>query len=314
MKNKKGPKDPESVAAMEVVAMEQKQDAMAEAMKGAREKATSILFREAGRIEAMNFHRAQSEFFMLVMLKRVKESKEYREKLDMTWTQFCESVGVKWRTIDDKLSELKPLKVEFMQAFVNFSGFDFNKIKYLAEASLTDSVKISGNCILYNGQEIAITPENKDEIQAVLEKIEADHKTRADEAEANLKAAKRSMRDKDALIEKKNKDLDRYTGHARAKDLTPEEDGFLQQMENLKIGFDGYMLQAEPQRIEELQTFAAARDESGLHPPTEVTPRMRAAYLETLGYMRRQITAAHDTAVEMFGHDMALEGEAWRPK
>jgi hypothetical protein len=314
VKNRKGPKDPESMAAMEIVAMEQRQDAMAEATKGAREKAASVLFREAGRIEAMNYQRAQADFFMLIMLKRVKEAKEYREKLDMTWPQFCEAVGVKWRTIDDKLADIKPFKEEFLTAFVNFSGFELNKIRLIGEAISNGAVKIEGTTIIYDGQKIAITPENKDEIQGVFEKIETTYKKDLDDAQSEVRASKRVLKDKETLINKQAKLIDRYTGNARNKDLTPEEDGFLQQMENLKIGFDGYMLQAEPERIEELRSFAAPRDEeTGLHPPTDVSPRMRAAYLETLGYMRRQITAAYDTAVEMYGHDMALDGEKWEP-
>jgi hypothetical protein len=297
-------KDAESVAAMEIVAMEQRQDAIADLTKGAREKATALLFREAGSIEALNFTQKQAEFFMLIKLKRVKDAKEYREKLDMTWPQFCESCGLVWRTVDNRLAEIKGLKAEFLTSFVNFAGFDLNKIKYLAEDKLTNSVKITDNAIVYNGQEIAITPENKDEIQSVLEKIEADYKARAEEAEANLKVAKRTIGDRQRDLDKKNKLLDKYEGKARSKDLTPEEDGFLTQMENLKIGFDGYLLTIEPGRIDELKEVEGEN---------KVTPRMRAAYLEALGYMRRQVTAAHDTAVEMFGADMALEVESWKP-
>jgi len=298
-------KDPMTTAALEIVAFEQKQDALAESTKGAREKAIAVLYREAGRIDAMNYQRAHAEFFTLVMLKRVKDAKEYREKLDMTWPQFCESVGVKWRTIDDKLVDLKPFKVEFLTAFVNFSGFDFSKIRLLGESQINGAVKIQGNTIIYDGQEIAITPENKDEIQAVLEKIEATYKTDLETAQADVRASKRLLKNKEDLINKQAKDIDKYEGRARAKDLTPEEDGFLTQLDRLKTGFDGYLLTIEPTRIDELKE---AEGEN------KITPRMRAAYLEALGYMRRQIIAAHDTAVEMFGHDMALEGETWRPK
>ncbi len=192
-----------------------------------------------------------------------------------------------------------------MAAFRQFSGFDLHKIKYLGEAVDRRAAEIKDNKIIYDGQEIAIAPENKDEIQAVLEKIEATYKQQIDEAQSDARASKRVLKDKETLINKQAKEIDRISGKARSKDLTPEEDGFLKQMENLRIGFDGYMLGAEPQRIDEL------KDGEG---ESKVTPRMRAAYLETLGYMRRQITAAHDTAVELFGADMALEGEAWRPK
>jgi hypothetical protein len=112
------------------------------------------------------------------------------------------------------------------------------------------------------------------------------------------------------VINKQAKALDRYTGKARSKDLTPEEDGFLQQMENLRIGFDGYMLQVEPGRVEELMEVEPETTRGEV--TSVVTPRMRAAYLETLGYMRKQIVAAHDTAEEMFGADMEDGAEPWR--
>ena len=42
-----------------------------------------------------------------------------------------------------------------------------------------------------------------------------------------------------------------------------------------------------------------------------LTPRMVAAYLTTLDYMRKQLLAAYDTAQDMYGSAAMSPEEAW---
>src|SRR5208337_4605334 len=92
------------------------------------------IFEMAGKIKATTFFGAQSKFFNLLMLKQVKDSKEYRDRFDMSWEKFCEHVGVNKRWVDEQLADLKPFEVEFLEAFLQFSGVPISKFKYLGES------------------------------------------------------------------------------------------------------------------------------------------------------------------------------------
>lgn len=238
---------------------------------------------------------AQAKFLQVMFLRETKE----RLKKDGTWTDFCRKSGIDLKNADYEISKLGELKDEFLLKFGAVIGFEINKIKYIAGGdSERLGVEVKGKDLYYQGEKVPLS-----EAPSIISAIHDELRKERDEAAAGKRAMQRVLKQKEALILKQAGELDRFSGRARAKDLTPEEEGFLSQMETLKIGFDGYMLQADPARIEELQAGDGAA----------VTPRMRAAYLETLGYMRRQVIAAYDTAVEMYGHDMSPD-EGWTPK
>src|SRR3972149_6187230 len=70
----------------------------AETAQQLREIAISEIFEMRGKIKATNFFKTQADFFNLLVLKQVKDSKDYRNQFGMTWEAFCESVGLKRRT------------------------------------------------------------------------------------------------------------------------------------------------------------------------------------------------------------------------
>jgi len=267
-----------------------------------KEDAVRQIYEMAGKIKATSFNKAQAEFFELLMLKQVKDAKEYREKFGMTWEQFCDYVGVNRRTIDNILIDLKPFKVEFLAKFANFAGFQISKIKYLEEPILASVAKIEGNEIVYMDERIPFEPEYRDDFQSLLDTLAENHHNQLEEKDANLRTKDRLLKDKENVIRKQARDLSKYERSAQERGLTPEEDAFLQQMENLRTAFDGfYMCDVDPDRREEL-----FRD-------NDPTPRMTAAYLSTLDYMRKQILAAYDTATDRFGNPAMCPDEAWHP-
>ena len=267
-----------------------------------KEDAIANVYEMAGKIKSTSFNKAQAEFFELLMLKQVKDAKEYREKFGMTWEQFCDYVGVNRRTIDNILIDLKPFKVEFLAKFANFAGFPINKIKYLEEPILARVAKIEGNEIVYMGERIPFEQEYRDDFQALLETLEENHRILLEEKDANLRTRDRLLKDKEDVIRKQARDLSKYERDAERRGLTPEEDAFIKKMENLRTAFDGfYMLDVDPDRMEEL-----FRDNSP-------TPRMRSVYLTTLDYMRKQILAAYDTATDRYGNPVMCPEEAWQP-
>ncbi len=68
-------------------------------------------------------------------------------------------------------------------------------------------------------------------------------------------------------------------------------------MNNSRIMIDGFLLDFDPER----------------NPlPEDATTRMKAAYMETIGYFKRSMDAAYDTASEYYG-DVDLDGSGWQP-
>lgn len=258
----------------------------------AKLSAAPWIYEMAGKVKTLKYTESQARFFKFVMLKQVKESKEYRERYGMNWEQFCEHVGEDRRRTDEIIIDLKPFRTDFLADFATFSGVDFNKIKYLGQALLAKSATFKGNSIFYDGEEIPVTPEHAEDIQALLERLEESYQQRLEESAAVVRTKEKLIKAKEEVIHRQEKDLRRLEKEAAAKGLTMEEDAFLQRMEGLRILFDGsFMLQIDPVRIE--------FDE----PPT---PRMTAALIELLGYFRRQVMAAYDTAIDMYG---GIEGD-----
>lgn len=291
-----------SEAAESTEVMKRESEKSMVSMQREKEDAIANVYEMAGKIKSTSFNKAQAEFFELLMLKQVKDAKEYREKFGMTWEQFCDYVGVNRRTIDNILIDLKPFKVEFLAKFANFAGFPINKIKYLEEPILASVAKIEGNEIVYMGERIPFEPEYRDDFQSLLETLAENHHNQLEEKDANLRTKDRLLKDKEDVIRKQARDLSKYERDAERRGLTPEEDAFIKKMENLRTAFDGfYMLDVDPDRMEEL-----FRDNNP-------TPRMRSAYLTTLDYMKKQILAAYDTATDRFGNPAMCPDDAWHP-
>lgn len=202
-----------------------------------KEEAIANVYEMAGKIKAINFQKAQSNFFGLLMLKKVKDSKEYRDRFGMTWEKFCEHVGVNKRWIDEQLADLKPFKVEFLEAFLQFSGVPISKVKYLAEAKLEVTSNLSENAIVYNGETIPLDAEHRDDIQALLETLETAHKTEKEELEAALSASKKVAAAKEKVINTMERDLKRLERKVDLSDLTDEEQEGINLLAQVQMDF-----------------------------------------------------------------------------
>lgn len=202
-----------------------------------KEEAIANVYEMAGKIKATNFQKSQSDFFRLLMLKQVKDSKEYRGRFGMTWEKFCEHVGVNKRWIDEQLTDLKPFKAEFLEAFLQFSGVPVSKIKYLAESVLEGTSKISDDAIVYNGETIPLDAEHKDDIQAILETLKEDHKKKTEELEATLSATKKVNAAKEKVINTLERDLKRLEKKVDLSDLTDEEQDAINLLNRVQMDF-----------------------------------------------------------------------------
>ncbi len=185
-----------------------------------KEAAIANIYEMAGKIKATNFFKSQAEFFNLLMLKKVKDSKEYRERFGLTWEQFCTHTGLNWRTIDRNLEDLKPFHCDFLQTFVNFTGVTFSKIKYLG---IAESVTVTENAITYNGETIPVDAEHADEIQSLLETLEENHRQEHEENSTLIRTKERLLKAKEDTINKMERELARLEKTVPKSELTEEE-------------------------------------------------------------------------------------------
>lgn len=253
-----------------------------------------------GVLQKIEYDLAHNQMLKYVVLHRIKQAKEYR-KGGLTWAQFCDAIGEPVRSIDQILAEIRPLVVGFSAKLADFTGMDFNKIRLLGRCISADSAEITEDgMVLIAGERIPLTPDHRDDLQAALEQvIETNAKILADK-DATIRAKDKVLKDKQTLIERQAKELAKLEDAAFKAGMTPLEEAFIKRMENLRVSFDGYMLKVDPERCELGKADA------------ENTPRMVAAYLTTLDYMRKQLLAAYETAQDMYGSlTMSPEEAVW---
>jgi transcriptional regulator with XRE-family HTH domain len=188
-----------------------------------KEEAIANIYEMAGKIKATNFFKSQADFFNLVMIKKVKDSKAYRDRFGITWEQFCEHVGIKKRTMDRALGDLAPIRQDFLDTLANFSGVTFNKIKYLGMAVDENLANLAKNAIVYNGETIPVDAEHADEILSLLETLEENHKKEKEETETTIRTKDRLLKAKEDTINKMERELKRLERTVDKSELTEEE-------------------------------------------------------------------------------------------
>lgn len=253
-----------------------------------------------GVLQKIEYDLAHNQMLKYVVLHRIKQAKEYR-KGGLTWVEFCDAIGEPQRTADRILTELQPVMAMVSAKLADFTGMDFNKIRLLGRSVSANLAEIDeAGMVLIGGERIPLTPDHRDDLQAALEQvIETNAKILADK-DATIRAKDKVLKDKQTLIERQAKELAKLEDAAFKAGMTPLEEAFIKRMDNLRVSFDGYMLKVDPERCELGKADA------------ENTPRMVAAYLTTLDYMRKQLLAAYETAQDMYGSlTMSPEEAVW---
>ena len=253
-----------------------------------------------GVLKKIEYDLAHNQMLKYVVLHRIKTAKEYR-KGGLTWKEFCDAIGEPDRTVDRILVELQPVMVTVSAKLADFTGMDFSKIRLLGRSISANLAEISEDGIVnIGGEMIPLTPEHRDDLQAALERVIETNAKIISDKEATIKAKDKVLKSKSELIEKQAKELSRFEDDAAAGEMTTSEDAWLRKMETLRTSFDGYMLKVDPERCEMA------------HPDSERTPRMVAAYLTTLDYMRKQLLVAHDIATDLYGSVAMIPEDSWK--
>ncbi len=279
----KDKKDPLSEAALAIARGDTKKVSKEEIM----ELSMSLGMR-AGQIQAANMFSKYGDIARLVLLQEVKETKAY--KLYGTWDKFCKLIGLSRRIVDEDLANLEVFGREFL-ATVAENGLSYRKLGALRQISHDGSVTIEDGVVLIAGEEIPIT--ETEELEAAITRVVGD-------AEAEVQAKNSLLKSKDRHAAKLSKALDKHEAKAEQRGIPAEDAAFLDYLENLRTGFDGYVINCTVKDIME-------------RVDGELSPLMRAGLLSTLRHMKMHGDALYGEAVDHFGEGLVDDGEKWSP-
>lgn len=260
------------------------------------------------KIRLKDADEAQARFLRVLFLRQHKELL----KKDGEWAAFCREGNIDLKNADYEISKFGDLKDELLLKFGVAVGFEINKIKYLTGSdSKKLGVEIKEETLYYKGDKVPTS-----EFSALIMSVQDELQKEREERERDKRSQRNNLADREKTILKLRNDIDRYTGEANAKDMSPEEDAFLSFMDMHQRRFDGLILTVQPERCPALSSYGK-RDETGAKLPSTVTIRMRSRYLQFWDYLLNQVTAYQNTAEETFlGGDMMNKNETpeWMSK
>ncbi len=284
--------DPISEAAMEAVVMERQQGELRIQEQAMRERRIAEYYQAIGQVKTANMFAEFASVSALVWIQQMRESKAYKDI--GTWESFCESIGYSRQHIEDQLKSLTVLGEKFLQTVCGL-GVGYRDLRRLRQLTHEGALNIEDGVLVIGDEEIPLDAEHRDDLQSAMERLLDAKEQVISEKAATLRAKDKLLKSKADLIERQEKALAVYEGQAEKKGLTADEEAFIQKCGNARLTIDGFLMQFDPDR----DIF-----------PTSPTPRMKAALMETLGYLRRAIVAAHDTAGDVYG-DAEMDSPGW---
>jgi hypothetical protein len=251
----------------------------------------------AGVLQALQATSAYGELLKAITLHRIKQNKEYKAG-GMTWDGFCESQGLERRTVDRMLDDLGPIIDTFSDSIVRFSGMPFSKIRLLGRQISGHLSEIKDNCLIYGDEEIPLTPDHRDDIQALIERIGEEARAVKDEAESTIRTKDRLLKGKEEVIKKQEKDLARFEREVKARGLTPEEASLLDKISAMEVVFNGH--------CQQMDTLIKSLRET---PATDAV----AATIAMLDSVRMKVNVYRDEVVVNLAPSGMLPDEEWQP-
>lgn len=288
--------DPDSEAAVEMVQAEQRREEIAELEGKYREKLIAQVNQVIGRVQANHLMAKFADVSSLIWLKQIKESKLYRDVPGIgSWESFCNCAGVSRQHVDEQLQNLNVLGEEFLLTCQQFS-VGYRELRKLRYAAKQGDLVIDSQAVIIGEDKIPLSPDHAEDLEAAIESLLESKNKQLEEAEAVIRAKDRVLAAKDELIKKQEKELAKHEKRLKEKNLAPGEEAFLQQLADLKALFD-------------LWESKIGLDVVDLN---DASPRMKAAYIETLGYIARIADELYQNAVDAYGTP-TVDSDGWIP-
>ena len=198
----------------------------AELKEKAREEREALIaeaHRLAGRAEAFNVIAEFANISSLVTLKRIKESKIYKEiPYIKTWEEYCKYIGFSRQKIDLDIDNLNTFGESFIANVSNF-GIGYRELRQLKKEIKAGNLEVKDAEVIIDGEVIPL--DDKDELRDALDTL--------------LKSKYKEIEEKDKLLKDKEMQLEvvRETkdGFARRMDKAEEEAAaYKKELEKLK--------------------------------------------------------------------------------
>lgn len=192
--------DADTLAALEVAQMEQRQVVSQNQNNTDRDKMVSECFRMFGLIQAADLMTKTTIVYDLLWLKQVKDLKIYKDVPGIeTWEGFCDRLGRSRQKIDKDLLNLNTFGKEFLDT-VNSFKLGYRDLQKLRFAVTEGDVEIQKGSVKVDQKEIPLDSDHAEELQDAIELlIEEKEKMKTD-----LDKLKKNQ---DAIIKEETKGL-----------------------------------------------------------------------------------------------------------
>lgn len=188
-----------------------------------RDELIAEAYKIAGKIEAFKTISNFGDIASLMLLKRIKESKVYKEMPTiLTWENYCKSIGISRRKVDEDLENLNAFGEKFIGDIASLS-LGYRELRQLKKEIKTGNLEVKDAEVIIDGEVIPL--DDKDELRDALDTL--------------LKSKYKEIEEKDKLLKEKEIQLsvvrETKDGFARRMDKAEEEaEKYKKEIEKLK--------------------------------------------------------------------------------
>lgn len=283
---KKKTYDPDTEAALSVVEMEKNQEVLKETEQETRERLIGQTHEMVGQIRAATMFKKFADVSSFVWMRQVKETKIYKDLPNLgTWESFCNYIGISRQHADEQLANLSTLGEEFLRTVSGLS-VGYRDLKKLRRLTHDGDVTIEAEYAVIGEERIPLDKDHTEDLQAAIESLLESKNKQIEEQTSTIKAKDKVLKDKETVINRQAKELAKLEGRAAEVGYTPAEENLIRDMDNARTTIDGFLMKFDPEKAPL---------------PADASPRMKATLVYTLDYFRRVVTAAYDTAVDVYG-------------
>lgn len=246
------------------------------------------------------------------LYRQLKDTKAY-SLLNKDWKDFCaEDLGRDQKTVNMEIKLLEEYGESFLMAAEKIHLTKRDLLALGSGLSEDAKVNLKKGVIRIGDVEIkeAEIEERVDELRDAIESLAKTH----EEAKAQAKAQQRLADDFRKNNEKLHQSLERLERREERLDKNPNalEEEFIVQLQGFRVVFDRALERVDPE-TEAVREIFREEDKDGKEKKHKPTMKMRACYLETLGYMKKMTTAFYGMAEELVGTAEMFPENVWRP-
>lgn len=191
----------ESYQAMEVIKEQEQKEIQAKEKEDLIAEAYKIM----GRIETFNLISNFADIGNLMLLKKIKENKIYKEMPNIqTWDNYCKSVGLSRSKVDEDLDNLEVFGEKFIADIGNFN-LGYRELRQLKKQVKAGELQIKDEAIVIDGETISL--EEKDILKDALTDLVAKNKEEISKLKAENKAKEKMVQTYAEAKEKKEQEL-----------------------------------------------------------------------------------------------------------